>query len=194
MIEKMIFFDFDYTLAKTVENVWIWSPRGTRTHKDKTYRVVNPLEYGVLKLADDEHLDSDSFVEFGKLNVNRAKPISLNMFLLDYFMSSESNLITILSARPQKVEDYIYEFLKLNAVKNYKKIIYKGVDSSDPSKKYDYLKEKVTTFNPKEVFLFDDSKKVINFARDHFYNDFKNINFTSCLVRNKISSTCLCFE
>jgi hypothetical protein len=193
MINKMIFFDFDYTLAKTVENVWVWSPRGTRFYNKRPYRVVNPLEYGMLKLADDESLDEDSFKEFNKLNVEKAKPIELNLFLLNYFMSNKNNFVTILSARPQAVENHIFDFLKQHNVVNYKNILFKGCDSSDPSLKYKFIKEKVLKHKPKEVFLFDDSKKVIDYAKANHSIDFNKLKFTICLVKNKNSSTCLCF-
>jgi hypothetical protein len=193
MTEKMIFFDFDYTLAKTIESVWVWSPRGTKQYNGRTYRTVNPLEYVVLKLGNDEYLDSDSFMEFNKVNVERAKPLSLNIFLLNYFMLNRFNAVSILSARPQSVEKYIYEFLELHGVENFNKIKYKGVASSEASKKYEYIKEMVSKKKPKEVFIFDDSKKVIKYVKDNFYNDFKNIKLTSCTVDNKNSSTCLCF-
>lgn len=194
MIDKLIFFDFDYTLAKTIEHVRIWSPRGTRTYKGKYYRIANPLEYNLLKLADDEYLDDDSFIEFNKIDIKKAIPITLNLYLLNFFMIEENNNTMILSARPQRVENYIFDFLKAHNIKNYNKITFKGCGSSDPSLKYDYIKEQTLRFKPKEVLLFDDSTKVVDFAKNNFHNDFKDIKFMNCLIKNKTHSTCLCFE
>tara|TARA_R100000406_G_scaffold95397_2_gene89569 strand:- start:445 stop:1026 length:582 start_codon:yes stop_codon:yes gene_type:complete len=192
MKNKIVFFDFDYTLAKTTEGVWIWSPRGTRSYKGECYRVVNPLEYNVLSLGDDEFIDERSFKEFNKINILDAKPIRFNLMLLNFFMS-ENVSVFILSARPQQVENDVFRFLEKHKIKNHNNILFKGCASSDPSKKYDYIKEKTLSIKPSEVFLFDDSKKVIECAKKFFKKDFSDIEFTACLVSNDKESLCMCF-
>ena len=53
---ELVFFDFDYTLARTVENVMLWSPRGTNQYRNKKYILLNPKEYNVIKKANDEFI------------------------------------------------------------------------------------------------------------------------------------------
>ena len=69
-MKEIVFFDFDYTLAKTVENVMVWSPRGIHTHNGKSYILLNPKQYNVYKLANDEFIDEESYRQFKKVNLN----------------------------------------------------------------------------------------------------------------------------
>ena len=158
-MQEIIFFDFDYTLARTVENVMLWSPRGTNKYKDKSYILLNPKEYNVYKKANDEFINEESFIQFSKINLKLAKPIESTIFLLKSYFN-QKYIIKIISARPQEVEKYIMRFLKNNNIDHCGKIEFKGCKSSDPLLKLEFIEKCIIKYHPKKITVFDDSNKV----------------------------------
>jgi hypothetical protein len=184
MFDKLVFFDFDFTLAKTSESVKVWSPRGTRVHNNRRFYFIGPSEYNLLNLADDEEINEDSFSEFRSVNIHKAKAIKPVFYYLKLFLRDSKAKIKILSARPQVVEKDVFEFLLLNNVNDVKQIEFKGCGSSLAHVKYSYVRENTILYRPKEVLLFDDSAKVIDCVRRNFVNHFSNIELTTCLIEH----------
>ncbi|HAI43279.1 MAG TPA: hypothetical protein DCM40_36865 [Maribacter sp.] len=193
MSKVLLFFDFDFTLAKTFENVRIWSPRGTETYNGKITYSLSPNKFNVLNLADDEELNEDSYVEFFKININRAVPIDPILNFLKFYLLDEKNMITILSARPQAVEKDVKSFLIKNHIDDLSRVQFKGCQSACPSKKYDFIKERITTSEIREIFLFEDSKKNIKFIVDNLLTQFQSITLRTCLVSPTASGVILEF-
>ena len=103
----------------------------------------------------------------------------------------------MLSARPPEAGTTIREFLRRNIdakiAKTIKNIEYKGCKSGDPMVKYKYIFDKVSQCSPKEIFIFDDSLKVINYAIDRFRDDFRDIVLKTCLVEHNKNECVLHF-
>jgi|14BtaG_2_1085337.scaffolds.fasta_scaffold12950_4 hypothetical protein len=179
MINKLIFFDFDYTLARTTENVMVWSPRGTSEFKGRKYIPLSAREYNIMEIADDEIINEESYTQFKKVNINKAKPIdSVILLFKTYF--NKNNSVKILSARPQEAAEDVFLFLKKHGISKTHLIEYKGCQSSSPVLKFDYICKCIKEYSPIEVILFDDSKKVIHFVENNF--SALNIKLTTCLV------------
>tara|TARA_R110001592_G_scaffold234125_1_gene491741 strand:- start:101 stop:715 length:615 start_codon:yes stop_codon:yes gene_type:complete len=179
MTDKLIFFDFDYTLARTTENVMVWSPRGTSKFKGRKYTPLSAREYNIMEIADDEVIDEESYTQFKKVNINKAKPIDSVLLLLNTYFNKD-NCVKVLSARPQEAGDDVLSFLKKQGIIKTHLIEYKGCQSSSPALKFHYICECVKKYNPSEVILFDDSKKVIQFVEKNFLAF--NVKLTTCLV------------
>lgn len=194
---KIVFFDFDYTLAKTSECIKVWSPRGTRVKGDNRYRLVTPPEFNVLQIADDELIDENSFDEFYSVDVEKAEKIWPTFLLLESFITDPGCEVYLLSARPPEAGATIREFLRRNidtkSAKSIKDIEYKGCKSGDPMVKYKYIFDKVSQHSPKEILIFDDSVKVINCAIDNFRDDFKDTILKTCLVEHNKNECILHF-
>jgi len=163
MANTVHIFDFDYTLFKTVENVFIWSPRGNYFKHGKPCIRLDSQDYLNYSLCDDEYVNDLSFSEFNSVDFIRAKPIYPT---LSIFKSVKNKII--LSARPQCVGDQI----KKNLIGDYDFI---GLDSGDAEKKIKILK----SIKTKNLILYDDSKKVIdlcdmNLINRVFVKSFKN--------------------
>ena len=160
--KKLIVFDFDYTLAKTSELIWIWSPRGTRQYNNKKYIPVHPSMISKTKLGDDEEINNNSFKEFYSLDVTKAKPIILTINLLKYYLSDCYEYeVHILSARPQSVEEDIISFLHLYNVHT-TNINYIGLTNSDPQAKIDYIQKMAIKNTYKSICIYEDNKYVID--------------------------------
>lgn len=160
--KELIIFDFDYTLAKTIESIWVWSPRGTRRHKDKTYIPVHPSMLSKHKIGDDEEINDDSFKEFYNLDIDKAKPINLTIFILNYYLSKpEQYDIYILTARPESAKEDIMSFLEghLSDLANLK---YIGLQNSQPQAKIDTLKEMLVKTKYSCMSLYEDNEYMIN--------------------------------
>lgn len=159
--KQLVVFDFDYTLAKTAECIWVWSPRGTREYQGKKYIPVHPSLLSKVKLGDDESISDDSFKEFYSLNINKAKPIIPTINLLKYYLSDcYEYKVYIVTARPQSVEKDIISFLKTCDV-NTTNINYTGLTNSDPRKKIEYIKDVVSNNTYKKISVFEDNRYVI---------------------------------
>jgi len=163
MVDKeLIVFDFDYTLAKTIESIRVWSPRGTRLHKDKPYIPVHPSMLSKHKIGDDEKINDDSFKEFYSLDIIKTKPITLTINLLKYYLSDcHKYKVYIVSARPQVVEKDVISFLNLYDV-NTTNLNYIGLTNSDPKAKIDCVKNIVNKNIYKNICIYEDNKYVID--------------------------------
>ena len=178
-MSEMVFFDFDYTLARTVENVMLWSPRGTSEYNNKKFIFLNPKEYNVYKKADDEYINEESFIEFNHVDLIKTKPIESTLFLLKSYFN-ENCIVKILSARPQEVESYVMKFLINNNINHKNTIQFKGCKSSDPLLKIKFIETCIKKYYPTKVTLFDDSKKVLQCLEENF--NFPEIDLVLCLV------------
>jgi len=156
---KLIIFDFDFTIAKTVEHILVVSPRGTYIYDNKQYRRIHPTMFQQQGMYDDETLDNNSYIEFYRLNIQKTKIITPVIEYLKFY--SKQTIVNILTARPQDVENNIMLFLKANNVDT-KNIKYKGLCHSSSSKKVEWIKKTLIEKNYSEIILFEDNKKVID--------------------------------
>jgi hypothetical protein len=170
--KKLIIFDFDFTIAKTIEHIWVWSPRGNLISNNKTYRKAHPTELQQHGISDDENIDDNSFTEFYDLNINKTELIKPIIPYLKFYSQEE---IFILTARPQIVEDTILTFLQNNQI-NTKYIQLIGLTSSCMSKKITWIDQTIKKFNYNQLILFEDNKKLIdhylikcNYIMKHLY-------------------------
>ena len=176
--QSFAFFDFDYTLAKTTEAIRVFSPRGTRKDSDKNlYRTIYAPEYNNLSLANDESITEASFVEFDDLNIKKTQPIREVLFLYQVLHQKCDN-VYIVSARPQKPENKICQFLENKTGIPKKFHTYHGCESSDPMKKSDFINKTLEGKMYDQIWLFDDSDKVIKhyvdlYSLDNRYNIIK---------------------
>lgn len=184
-MNTLVVFDFDYTLAKTTENIWIWSPRGTRTHNNKSYFLAHPTEIQKITIADDEYLDNESFFEFYDINLDRTKIIYPIFLYLELFTKDPKYQILILSARPQSVENKIYKLLHANNIK--KDIVtFKGLENSNPNEKIIYIEEYVKDQHIDNIILFEDNQNVISLAKEKL--NYKKLRlFLVSLINNEIN-------
>ena len=181
-MKKLVFFDFDYTLAKTYETVRLWSPRGTRAANGRPYISLTPREYNNVQIANDEFINEDSFEEFKKIDLNRAKKIQSVCFLFESY-SFMGHVVKILSARPQIAEQCIYNFIGKNNMYFNKQLQFKGCGSSSPELKYSYITKCMDLGDYNSVTIFDDSRKVIDHVINKFEQDYDNNTvLTTCLV------------
>lgn len=185
--ENLIFFDFDYTLVKTYESVRVWSPRGTRKSEDnRLYKSIESGMYNLYVLSDDEYIDEDSFCEFDNINETLSQPINLTLNLLS-LVNHSKNKIFILSARKQDVQEKIFCYIKSKCPTiKIDDVVYKGCNSSDPEKKYYFIKEKILDYQGiKSILFFDDNEKVIEFVKNNIKNDFCDLNVNLFLIQHK---------
>tara|TARA_R110000868_G_scaffold198514_14_gene445010 strand:+ start:561 stop:1142 length:582 start_codon:yes stop_codon:yes gene_type:complete len=160
--KELIVFDFDYTLAKTYELIWVWSPRGTRKYKNKKYIPVHPSILSKHKMGDDEKINNDSFKEFYSLDIIKTKPITLTINLLKYYLSNcHKYKVYIVSARPQVVEKNVISFLNLYDV-NTTNLNYIGLTNSDPKAKIDCVENIVNKDIYNSVSIYEDNKYIID--------------------------------
>lgn len=139
-------FDFDYTLFKTYEEIILWTNRGENLINGKKCRFIGPDEFNSLIIAEDEHVNDESFVNFKDVDTKRVKPIKP---CIERFHSCSNKII--LSARPQCIEPKIKELLG--------DVNYIGLESSDPKAKLEVIKKYE---NP---CVYEDSNKLINMLR-----------------------------
>jgi hypothetical protein len=163
MVDKeLIVFDFDYTVAKTYELIWVWSPRGTRKYKNKKYIPVHPSVLSKTRLGDDEEINDDSFKEFYSLDIIKAEPITLTINLLKYYLSDcHRYKVYIITARPQAVEKNVISFLHLHEV-NTTNLNYIGLTNSDPQAKLDCVENIVNKDIYSSISIYEDNKYVID--------------------------------
>jgi len=145
MDEYLHIFDFDYTLYKTYETIYVWSPRGDYTLNGNSCFRLNSQEYQHYEMAADEYVDSNSFKDFNKVDWNRAIRIAPTCYLFETVSKKH-----ILTARHQCIDKYIKQKLP----GEYK---IKGLDSGDPERKIKYIK----SLGVEKVIVYDDSYKVI---------------------------------
>ena len=148
-------FDFDFTLYKTFEKVYIWSPRGTFFINEKPCIRLNSQEFLSYDLAEDEDLNESSFLDFKNINFNKAIAIKPTIFI---FNSVKNKMI--LTARPQRVS---------NTIRNHLKGDYDIVGLGDGSakKKLDFIE----SLGNSNIIVYEDSQKVINLCNHKSINN-----------------------
>lgn len=184
-MNTLVVFDFDYTLAKTSENIWVWSPRGTRSYNNNLYNPIHPTEIQKTKIADDELINDESFLEFHDINLEKAKIIYPIFLYLTLFSQNSKYKILILSARPQCVENKIYQLLEYNDIDK-TSIEFKGLKNSDPKEKIIYLNNYILNNNINKIIIFEDNNKVLMEAKNNL-NNIKVYLFLVSIFNNEIN-------
>lgn len=165
MNKQLIVFDFDFTLVKTIEHVWVISPRGNLLDNGQTYRRVHPTQLQQSGIADDESIDENtSFKEFYSLNTEKIKIIQPIFLYLKYFTSIQE--VYILTARPQSIQQKVFDFLKKNDV-DVTKIHFLGLANSSFHEKIKWLTEITNNDFYEKVIIFEDNKKLVNYLLEH---------------------------
>jgi hypothetical protein len=158
--DELVIFDFDYTIAKTVEHIWVWSPRGCNIYNNQTYNRIHPTQLQQADIADDETIDDKSFKEFYNLDITKAQIISPIFPYIKYYTSI--NRIYILTARPQSSKDGVFNFVSQHDI-DVDKINFVGLQHSSFHKKIEWIKNKIANTYYKKIILFEDNKKLIDY-------------------------------
>lgn len=160
MNKQLIVFDFDFTIAKTIEHILVESPRGSFNKDGKFYERVHPTELQQRGICDDEKIDEqNSFTEFYGLNLEKSKIINPILIYLKYY--SDNQKVFILTARPQSLENDILKLLKQNKV-NTDNVSYNGLANSSFLEKIKWIKNKISN-QYDTIILFEDNKKLIDY-------------------------------
>lgn len=163
---KLVIFDFDYTLAETNEKIWLWSPRGTRSHQNKPYIPVHPSVISKIPIGDDEYIDNNSYVEFYGVNIDSTRPIKLLLNLLDYYTIKNESIIWILTARPEEAKDDIFKFLNNHSIR-IQNIKYYGLQNSVPQSKITFIKDTAPSYID-HIIIYEDNKYIIDNIKQYF--------------------------
>jgi len=156
---EFVVFDFDFTIAKTIEHILVASPRGSFIMDDESYERIHPTELQQRGIADDEKIDEQkSFIEFYKLNLEKCKIIKPILIYLKYY--SDNQKVFILTARPQSLENDILKLLKENKI-NIENISYNGLANSSFLEKTKWIKDNISN-QYDTIVLFEDNKKLID--------------------------------
>lgn len=158
MHDELIVFDFDYTIAKTIEHIWVWSPRGNFIHDNRTYRKIHPTQLQQSGISDDEYIDDYSFQEFYSLNIEKTKIIQPILLYLIYYSNQYTTYI--LTARPHAAKDHIMSFLQNYGI-NIDNIKFIGLANSFVEKKIEWINKQILNKNIKKLILFEDNIKLI---------------------------------
>lgn len=170
-MDELVVFDFDFTIAATYENILVFSPRGEKIFKNKTYRSVHPLEIQKFGIYDDETITEDSFVEFYSLDSNRSKIIKP---ILPYLYHYSNKELHILTARPQSIENKVIKFLSQYIETS--NINFNGLTNSSWKKKQEWILNKMKKHD--KLVLFEDNKKLIDDLRKFdFKKDLYHIDY-----------------
>lgn len=185
MIDKtLIIFDFDFTIAKTVECVSVRSPRGNHKINNKTYRRIHPTELQQFGIADDEIFDENSYHEFYSLNMDKTKIIQPILPYIKYYSNYEYYILT---ARPQDLETKIKTLLQNNNI-NTDTLGFKGLKNSSYEKKINWIDYKIKKENYKKIILFEDNILMIEEA----YKKYNNIE--SYYIKNLTDKTTITYK
>jgi hypothetical protein len=147
-------FDFDDTLVFTDSKVHIKSKDGK--HK----KSITPAEYAIYKKDnhDDEEFDYSDF----KTVIN-PRNIKWTIDILKNTIAKRgASSVTILTARSSEAEPAIRKFLESQGISGIEIV---GLGDSDPLKKAEWISDKITRDNLKELDFFDDSHKNIDATR-----------------------------
>lgn len=155
----LIVFDFDFTIAKTIEHIWVWSPRGNFIYNNRSYRKVHPTQLQQSGILDDEEINNDSFQEFYSLNITKTKIIQPLLPYLAYYANKQKTYI--LTARPQCIENDVMSFLQNHKI-NTNNIQFVGLTNSDVKKKIEWINNQIEVQNLSKLILFEDNINLIN--------------------------------
>ncbi len=151
--EKLRILDFDDTIAETNEKVKLYMQDGL------SYRMLSSDEFAVYELKPGEFYDETSFYQFDDVNVNQAHPVEQIVRILRNFVQAPgSRKILILTARNQKAETGIRNFLKSINIED-ANIDVVGVGDKRPIAKVKVIHDYLTNVldGVKFVSFFDDS-------------------------------------
>lgn len=165
-MSNLVVFDFDFTIAKTSEKIWVWSPRGTREHNGEKYIPVHPTEFHKRQLADDEQVTEESFKEFYDIDINKAKPILPIIRYIRYHTELTDDKVIILTARPQCVKDKVMGLLNDHNVIT-TDIDFIGLAQSSAEAKLSFLEIYVKQNNIKSLLVYEDSVSVIKCVKSN---------------------------
>lgn len=155
MNEYLHIFDFDYTLYRTTENIYVWSPRGDFIKDDKKSIRLNSQDFFFYKIAEDEYIDESSFCDFSSIDFEKAKPIEP---VLNIFNNAKKKII--LTARSNLCESCIRKSL-------YGDYDFFGLGDGDPEKKINFIK----SINEDKLIVYEDSPMVIDLCKKNSINN-----------------------
>ena len=177
MLKSFVVFDFDFTLVKTIEKIWVWSPRGDLKFKNKKYFAVHPRD--ITNIASDETIDDNSFKEFFDINIPKSQIIKPTLQHLLYYTEICKENITILTARPQSCENKIIEILRNNGLTTDINVV--GLQNSNPYSKIDYINQKIDQYQYDMVIVYEDNLGVIDLIKEKVQAKHIEINFVKNL-------------
>ena len=151
--KNLIIFDFDFTIAKTIERISVRSPRGNYQIRDKLYKKIHPSEIQQFGIGDDELIDENSYQEFYYLNKEKSKIIKPIIPYIEYY---NKDTYYILTARPQELEGEIRVFLNNNNI-NTQFLTYVGLKNSSYKNKIKWIDSQMQKKDYKNIILFEDN-------------------------------------
>lgn len=159
-------FDFDSTLAKTNQLVYI-------TKDGKRVRKLSPSQFSsYIKLPSEEY----DFSEFSK-EIRSAKLIQKNIDLLKRMLGSDQKRTVILTARSETRN--VSNFLKSLGIR----VPIIGLNDANPQKKYEWIKTQIEK-GFTDIRFMDDSNKNIS-AVNKLRREYPHIHLTATLVEDK---------
>lgn len=161
---NLIIFDFDFTIAKTIERIAVRSPRGSSKINNKLYKKIHPTEIQQFGIGNDEIIDENSYQEFYSLNQEKSKIIKPIIPYLEYY---SKNNYYILTARPQELEKDIRIFLNNNKI-NDKYLTYVGLKNSSHEHKIKWIDHKIKKEIYDNIVLFEDNILFIEAAYEKY--------------------------
>lgn len=164
-MSSLAVFDFDFTIAKTYEKIWVWSPRGTREFNGKTYIPIHPSELQNRQLANDESITEESFSEFYDVDVTKAKLINPIIRHIKYHIHATNDKVIILTARPQCVEEKVIYLLEECNIDT-SKIKFFGLAKTAAEEKVKFLSEYIKENNISSLMVYEDSVSVIRCVKE----------------------------
>ena len=170
MNEYLHLFDFDYTLYRTIEQVYVWSPRGDFIKNGKKSIRLNSQDFFFYKTGEDEHINESSFCDFSSVNFAKAQPIHP---VLDIFNNAKKK--TILTARPHSCENSIRKSLRGD-------YDFFGLGDGDPEKKINFIK----SIGKDKIIVYEDSPMVIDLCKQ---NSIDNVFVKSHLKKLNLDYT-----
>tara|TARA_B100002019_G_scaffold292766_1_gene317015 strand:- start:1477 stop:2049 length:573 start_codon:yes stop_codon:yes gene_type:complete len=175
-MSSLIVFDFDFTLFRTDEKIWVWSPRGTSVFNNQKYSPIHPRD--ITNLAYDETINENSFKEFFDIDIDKCKPIKPVIQHLLYYTEICKEDVIVLTARPQSCEHKIRQVLKNNGLKQNIDIV--GLQQTPPEAKLKYIQDAVAKHNYNKIVIYEDNLDVLNILKQNL----KNIDLELNLVKN----------
>lgn len=181
MLKPFIVFDFDFTLVKTNEKIWVWSPRGDLQFNNQKYFAVHPRD--ITNLASDEIIDDNSFKEFFDIDIDQSQIIQPTLQHLLYYTEICRENVTILTARPQSCKSKIIEILRNHGLTADIKVI--GLQKSDAYAKVEYINTQIYNHQYDTIIVYEDNLDVIDLIKEKVYVQHLQIN----LVKNLYNLT-----